>query len=288
MPVDFEMLRQQWNLKAAAEEAWAVAPSINRELRWREIRRNLSEVRTILDVGAGTGAFSIPLAKLGFEVTHLDFAPSMLELAQTKAAGIPNLRFLEANANDLAVFPDYSFDLVLNMDGPISAAGTGAEQVIFESCRVARRKVIFSAANHARMVSELAEVSINTTEKLLPSVFHLLQHGEWRVQQFQENALLAELFPFLALKVFLPEDLGQLVKHAGFKIIRATALGTLAHLISPETRQRIEANPELLQQFLELCDNYDREIMPHGPGSPDDTGLIVVAERPDDEDSSFF
>jgi SAM-dependent methyltransferase len=39
----------------------------------------------ILDVGAGTGAMSLLLASLGFEVTGLDLSPAMLEVARRKA-----------------------------------------------------------------------------------------------------------------------------------------------------------------------------------------------------------
>ena len=33
----------------------------------------------VLDVGAGTGALSLPLARLGYQVTALDISPGMLE-----------------------------------------------------------------------------------------------------------------------------------------------------------------------------------------------------------------
>ena len=51
---------------------------INRALRWREIERHLDGVQNILEIGAATGRFSIPLARRGFEVTHFDFSTKML------------------------------------------------------------------------------------------------------------------------------------------------------------------------------------------------------------------
>ena len=77
MNVDFEREKRWWNAKAPKEEGDIGDQAINRALRWREIERHLEGVETILDVGAATGAFSIPLGQRGFSVTHLDFSPAM-------------------------------------------------------------------------------------------------------------------------------------------------------------------------------------------------------------------
>src|SRR5205814_8988919 len=44
----------------------------------------------VLDVGAGTGAMSLLIASLGYDVTALDLAPAMLEVAarQTERLGL--------------------------------------------------------------------------------------------------------------------------------------------------------------------------------------------------------
>ena len=41
---------------------------------------------TILDIGCGTGSLSVVLAELGHQVTGIDLSPSMISLAQRKAA----------------------------------------------------------------------------------------------------------------------------------------------------------------------------------------------------------
>ena len=35
----------------------------------------------------------------------------------------------------------------------------------------------------------------------------------------------------------------------------------------------------LFEQFLDLCERFDREILPDGPGTRQRAGLIAVAER---------
>jgi len=43
-------------------------------------------VRTILDLGCGTGGHALPLARRGYEVTGVDLSEHMLERARQKAA----------------------------------------------------------------------------------------------------------------------------------------------------------------------------------------------------------
>ena len=136
MKPDFERERAWWDDKAATEEQDLSDEAINRALRWREIERHLRGVRTVLSVGGGTGAFTIPLAKRGLAVTHLDLSPVMLALARQKAAGLPSLELIEGNAVNLSRFEDRSFDLVPNIDGAISFCGSMAEVAIAETCRV--------------------------------------------------------------------------------------------------------------------------------------------------------
>ncbi len=79
--------------------------------RWRERAADLAQVgpgSTALDVATGTGDLAVELARRGAEVTGMDFAPAMLEIARRKA---PGLRFEEGDALKLAQ-PDGSFDAV--------------------------------------------------------------------------------------------------------------------------------------------------------------------------------
>ncbi len=65
----------------------------------------------ILDLAAGTGVSSAVLARSGAEVVAADFSPGMLAEGERRHGGIPNLTFVEADAENLP-FDDDEFDAV--------------------------------------------------------------------------------------------------------------------------------------------------------------------------------
>jgi demethylmenaquinone methyltransferase/2-methoxy-6-polyprenyl-1,4-benzoquinol methylase len=65
----------------------------------------------ILDLAAGTGTSSVPLARAGAEVVAADFSPGMLAVGMRKHVALTNLSFVEADATALP-FDDNSFDAV--------------------------------------------------------------------------------------------------------------------------------------------------------------------------------
>jgi len=282
MKIDFAREKKWWDAKAPKEEQDLGDEAISRALRWREVERHLERVETILDVGAGTGAFSIPLARRGFSVSHLDFSSAMLDIARQKAQGLQNIQFAEGNAVDLSQFADRSFDLVLNMDGAVSFCGSEAERAISESCRVAGKKLILTVSNRAWMVPVWVEASLQVSERILPAVYAMLDQGEWHQEQFPENAMMSRGCTedyFGGFRAFLPGELRDILEQAGMRVLRIGGLGSLANLCGKEVVERVFGDEALFEEFLELCERFDREILPAGPGTRQRAGLIAVAER---------
>jgi SAM-dependent methyltransferase len=282
MQVDFGRERRWWDAKAPQEETDRADEAINRALRWRVLDRHLDGVRTVLDVGGGTGAFSIPLARRGLTVTHVDLSPAMLGVARQNAQGLPNIRFVEGNAADLSQFEDRAFDLVLNMDGAISFCGIEAERAICETCRVARNEVIVTVSHRARLAPVWVEGSLAALGYLAPLVEAMLDRGEWHQDQHPEHHKVTQGCTqgyMGTLKAFLPEELRAELEHAGMHVLRCGGLGSLAGLCERETVDRVLADERLTEQFLALCERFDREILPHGPGTRQRAGLIAVAAR---------
>lgn len=69
----------------------------------------------VLDVGCGTGNFSMKLAGMGCVVTGIDVSEEMLKVARGKAAELDlSISYFQMDATELA-FEDSAFDVVLAM-----------------------------------------------------------------------------------------------------------------------------------------------------------------------------
>lgn len=77
-----------------------------------------TEKKKILEIGAGTGRYSIALAKEGHEVDALEYTTHNLEIMNSKITGITNIRTYQGTALDLSRFEDESFDITLVL-GPM-------------------------------------------------------------------------------------------------------------------------------------------------------------------------
>ena len=84
------------------------------------IQEYLSKVSepTILEVGAGTGRYSVTLAKQGYPVSAVELVPHNLEILKSKLDGSEPITAIQGNALDLSVFPNASFSLTMLL-GPM-------------------------------------------------------------------------------------------------------------------------------------------------------------------------
>ena len=82
------------------------------------IHRYAGKGSKVLEVGAGTGRYSIALAKEGMDVTAVELLESNLAVLRENASGTDHLRSFRGDATDLSQFADGSFDLTLVL-GPM-------------------------------------------------------------------------------------------------------------------------------------------------------------------------
>lgn len=70
----------------------------------RYIERYLKPGMKVLEIGAGTGRYSLALAKKGIEVTAVELVPHNLEILRSKITPDMKISALQGNALDLSFF----------------------------------------------------------------------------------------------------------------------------------------------------------------------------------------
>ncbi|RKM59221.1 GNAT family N-acetyltransferase [Butyrivibrio sp. CB08] len=82
------------------------------------IHRYASKGAKVLEVGAGTGRYSIALAKEGMDVTAVELVDKNLEILRENSKGLDNLKALKGDATNLDSLSDDTFDVTL-VFGPL-------------------------------------------------------------------------------------------------------------------------------------------------------------------------
>ena len=103
------------------------------------IRRYAGKGAKVLELGAGTGRYSVALAREGMDVTAVELTQSNLDRLRENARGLQNLTALQGDATNLAMLPDAAFDVTL-VFGPMYHLYEPAEvnAAIDEALRVTR------------------------------------------------------------------------------------------------------------------------------------------------------
>ena len=93
----------------------------------------------ILEIGAGTGRYSVTLAKQGRRVTAVELIEHNLELLRAKLDGTEEITTMQGNALDLSRLSDNAFDLTMLL-GPMYHLYTKEEklQALSEAVRVTK------------------------------------------------------------------------------------------------------------------------------------------------------
>jgi len=82
------------------------------------IHKYANDKSKIIEIGAGTGRYSIALAKEGMDVTAVELVQSNLDVLQEQSKGIANIVSYQGDATNLNRFEDNSFDVTLSL-GPM-------------------------------------------------------------------------------------------------------------------------------------------------------------------------
>lgn len=141
--------------------------------------------KRILEVGAGTGRYSVTLAKEGYEVDALELVEHNLEILKSKLDGTEKICPVQGNALDLSRYEDECFDLVLLL-GPMYHLYTkeDRQKALEEAIRVTKKggHICVAYCMNECVVVQFAFASDNIKDlvrkNMLTEDFHCLSNPE--------------------------------------------------------------------------------------------------------------
>jgi SAM-dependent methyltransferase len=270
----------------------------------REIASRLDGVRTILDAGAGTGRFSIPLARRGFHVTHLDISQGMIDTARQLAqdAGVlDRMRFERRRVGDLTQYENGTFDLVICCDAPISYTYPDHVRTIAELTRIAARALVISVSSRLGYVSypfnplqkqqyfsdptseapdvqaHLGQADLSSFIPDLDSVQRAFISGILGDHERIEREYAAGRAPWPHNYLFMPGELQEILEGTGVRDVRLSGPGALARSIPNEVLRMLLLNDDYRGRFLDLCYEFDSNPAVCGLGKDN---LVASGLRP--------
>ena len=113
----------------------------------RYIEKYLTPNSKIIEIGAGTGRYSITLADMGYDVTAVELVPHNIEIMKKKVKPEHNIKIYQGNACDLSFIDSDTYDIVLLL-GPMYHLFNDEDKnrAISEAIRVAKKGgIIYSA-----------------------------------------------------------------------------------------------------------------------------------------------
>ena len=281
---------RMWNLPDKGEleshrEETYIDDIIQKSHIERKLLDNLEGINTVFDAGAGSGRFSILLAKHGCKVTHFDISQPMIDKAKElaeQAGVIDKITFVKGALEDLSDYTNKSFDMVVSFDSPISYTYPNQEHVIGELVRIAKKRIIISVTSRLGSLPYLAnpiqknqfildehcddpfvqwcisnrQNAIDTfcfkksnIEKMMTDG---LMGGENEIVEYEKGGV-----PWCITYTFMPNELEGLLRSFGVKNIEMAGPGAYARTIPHELLVKIMNDPKQCSDFLDICYKYD-------------------------------
>jgi len=294
-----KIAERQWNLPDKGElesrrEQTYIDDIVQKAHLERRLLENLDGIRTVFDGGAGSGRFSILLAKQGCSVTHFDISQPMIDKAKELAdrEGVADrISFVRGALEDLSAFRDRSFDLVLSFDAPVSYTYPDQEKVIRELVRIAGKRIMLSVSSRLGSLPYLAN-PVQKNQFFLdeqsedPFVRWCVENRENMIRGFSFDRKKAEKLladglmggeaeieeyerggaPWCITYTFMPDELKRILTEAGVKNVALGGPGAYARTVPREILVKIMGDPRQKADFLDFCYRYDSQPCVCGMG----------------------
>lgn len=205
----------------------------------RYIERYLKPGDRILDIGAGTGEYSLYFARKGFQVSALELADGNIEVFRKKINSEAPIELTQGNALDLSRYRDGSFDTVL-LFGPLYHLHSQTDKLrcIAEAKRVCKAggKLFFAFISN--------DIVFLTEFIRRPDYF---ANGDYNKENFK-----LEDFPFVFHTV---EQCRQILRAGRIRILHEVASDGVSELLEDKINAMdAESYAQYLRYHMYICE----------------------------------
>ena len=195
----------------------------------------------ILDVGAGTGRYSIPLSEEGHDVTAVELVKYNLGILKSKGSKV---KAYQGTALNLSRFADHTFDVTL-VFGPMYHLYTFEDKLkaLNEAKRVTKVNGVILVAY---CMNEFSIITYGFKEN---NIRECIENGKVS-KDFHTISEPKDLYDYVRL-----EDINRLVEASGLKRIKIVSADGPANYLRPVLNSMDEETYELFIQYhLSTCE----------------------------------
>ena len=134
------------------------------------------------------------------------------------------------------------------------------------------------------MTATWLNYSLTKLNRIHPSVKDMMETGYFNKGNYDDAE---ELTSIAELKAYDVDELQNVLCKNGMNVLECRSIGSLTHLYLIHLYRQNTANGahekintiSTDKDFLEICDYYDKFVMPNGMGSFRRAGIFAVAEK---------
>ncbi|MFQ6752462.1 MAG: class I SAM-dependent methyltransferase [Clostridia bacterium] len=208
------------------------------------IEKYLKQNDKILEVGAGTGRYSLYYASQGYDVTAIEYTEHNLEILKSKITKDMRITAEQGDAVDLSRFPDNTFDMTLVL-GPLYHLYNDDDihKAITEAIRVTKKNgiIMFAYITSDGVFADWA-------------VDHLL---DGYLNDFDENFKLVR-YPEGIFAPFYIQEFKNIMKEYDIEYMHNVAVDGIVNIISDKINALTEEEFKVWVKYqLSVCERED-------------------------------
>ena len=209
------------------------------------IEKYLKSGNRILEVGAGTGRYSINYAEKGYRVDSVELVKKHLDILKSKVTDSMNINAIQGNCLDLSMYEDNIFDITLVL-GPLYHLYDSEDinRAINEVIRVTKKggKIFIAYITDGAVILDYGIMSRNL--KRLKEICD----ENWNVPKIKEEV-------FATFKV---DDFSNLIKNFNIKSLETIATDGVAEILSESINSFSDEEFSIFMDYhMKTCNRRD-------------------------------